>query len=130
VVCNADEGEPGTFKDRVLLSSYADLVFDGMSVAGLTIGASKGLLYLRGEYAYLLPALRANLAQRRRAACWESRCAARRVVTSRSTSISVPAPTSAARNRRCSSRSKASAACRGFARLSRSPSVIAASRRW
>jgi [NiFe] hydrogenase diaphorase moiety large subunit len=34
VVCNADEGEPGTFKDRVLLTSYADLVFDGMSVAG------------------------------------------------------------------------------------------------
>lgn len=65
VVCNADEGEPGTFKDRVLLSSYADLVFDGMSVAGLTIGAGKGLLYLRGEYAYLLPALHANLARRR-----------------------------------------------------------------
>jgi [NiFe] hydrogenase diaphorase moiety large subunit len=66
VVCNADEGEPGTFKDRVLLTSYADLVFDGMSVAGVTIGATKGLLYLRGEYAYLLPALRENLAARRR----------------------------------------------------------------
>ena len=66
VVCNADEGEPGTFKDRVLLSSYADLVFDGMTVAGLTIGAAQGLLYLRGEYVYLLPALQANLAQRRR----------------------------------------------------------------
>ncbi len=66
LVCNADEGEPGTFKDRVLLSSYADLVFDGMSVAGFSIGASKGLLYLRGEYAYLLPALRENLERRRR----------------------------------------------------------------
>ncbi len=65
VVCNADEGEPGTFKDRVLLSSYADLVFDGMTVAGFTIGATKGLVYLRGEYAYMLPALHANLAQRR-----------------------------------------------------------------
>jgi [NiFe] hydrogenase diaphorase moiety large subunit len=66
VVCNADEGEPGTFKDRVLLSSYADLVFDGMSVAGFSIGARKGLLYLRGEYAYLLPALREKLERRRR----------------------------------------------------------------
>jgi [NiFe] hydrogenase diaphorase moiety large subunit len=66
VVCNADEGEPGTFKDRALLSSYADLVFDGMSVAGFSIGASKGLLYLRGEYAYLLPALRETLERRRR----------------------------------------------------------------
>ncbi|WP_291993405.1 NAD(P)H-dependent oxidoreductase subunit E [Candidatus Accumulibacter sp. ACC003] len=66
VVANADEGEPGTFKDRVLLSSYADLLFDGMTLAGFTIGASQGLLYLRGEYAYLLPALRDNLARRRR----------------------------------------------------------------
>ena len=65
VVCNADEGEPGTFKDRVLLSHCADLVFDGMTVAGFTIGAARGLLYLRGEYAYLLPALNANLERRR-----------------------------------------------------------------
>jgi len=67
VVCNADEGEPGTFKDRVLLNANADLVFDGMTVAAFTIGASKGLLYLRGEYRYLLPALTATLERRRRA---------------------------------------------------------------
>jgi len=66
VVCNADEGEPGTFKDRVLLADRADLVFDGMTVAAYTIGAARGLLYLRGEYAWLLPALRANLERRRR----------------------------------------------------------------
>ena len=66
VVCNADEGEPGTFKDRVLLNTHADLVFDGMTVAGFTIGASKGLLYLRGEYRYMLPALQATLERRRR----------------------------------------------------------------
>ena len=66
IVCNADEGEPGTFKDRVLLNSYADLVFDGMTVAGFTVGAATGLVYLRGEYHYLLPALLANLEQRRR----------------------------------------------------------------
>ena len=66
VVCNADEGEPGTFKDRVLLSSYADLLFDGMTIAGFTIGAARGLLYLRGEYAWLLPALREKLERRRR----------------------------------------------------------------
>ena len=66
IVCNADEGEPGTFKDRVLLTRNADLVFDGMTVAGFTIGAAKGLVYLRGEYHYLLPALLANLEERRR----------------------------------------------------------------
>jgi [NiFe] hydrogenase diaphorase moiety large subunit len=57
VICNADEGEPGTFKDRVLLLEYPELVFDGMVVAGLTIGAKVGILYLRGEYEYMLKSL-------------------------------------------------------------------------
>ena len=64
VVCNADEGEPGTFKDRVLLNSYADLMFDGMTICAKLIGAKKGFLYLRGEYRYLLKKLEAVLAQR------------------------------------------------------------------
>ncbi len=57
IVCNADEGEPGTFKDRVLLSEYPELVFDGMVIGGYTIGAQWGILYLRGEYEYLLKPL-------------------------------------------------------------------------
>ncbi|MCX8085962.1 MAG: NAD(P)H-dependent oxidoreductase subunit E [Rhodocyclaceae bacterium] len=65
VVCNADEGEPGTFKDRVLLTSYADLVFEGMTLAGYAVGAQKGLMYLRGEYRYLKEALESVLARRR-----------------------------------------------------------------
>jgi [NiFe] hydrogenase diaphorase moiety large subunit len=65
VVCNADEGEPGTFKDRVLLTSYADLVFEGMTIAGYAIGAAKGLMYLRGEYRYMKDPLEAVLARRR-----------------------------------------------------------------
>ena len=65
VVCNADEGEPGTFKDRVLLTSHADLVFEGMTIAGLVVGAKRGLLYLRGEYRYLLDPLNSALATRR-----------------------------------------------------------------
>jgi [NiFe] hydrogenase diaphorase moiety large subunit len=66
VVCNADEGEPGTFKDRVLLTSYADQVFEGMTLCAYVIGARRGLLYLRGEYRYLLEPLNAVLAQRRK----------------------------------------------------------------
>ncbi len=54
VVCNADEGEPGTFKDRVLLTETADLLFEGMALAGKAIGATEGFLYLRAEYRYLL----------------------------------------------------------------------------
>ena len=65
VVCNADEGEPGTFKDRVLLTSYADLVFEGMTLCALAIGAQHGFLYLRGEYLYLLEPLQAVLQRRR-----------------------------------------------------------------
>jgi [NiFe] hydrogenase diaphorase moiety large subunit len=65
VVCNADEGEPGTFKDRVLLHSHADAVFEGMTVCAHVIGAKQGYLYLRGEYRYLLPQLHAVLAHRR-----------------------------------------------------------------
>ncbi len=65
VVCNADEGEPGTFKDRVLLLDYADLVFEGMTIAARAIGATKGILYLRGEYVYMRPHLEAVLARRR-----------------------------------------------------------------
>ncbi len=65
VVCNADEGEPGTFKDRVLLNSYAQQVFEGMTLCAYTIGAQHGYLYLRGEYRYLLPQLEATLANLR-----------------------------------------------------------------
>jgi [NiFe] hydrogenase diaphorase moiety large subunit len=65
VVCNADEGEPGTFKDRVLLSEFSDLVFDGMTVAGYALGARHGLVYLRGEYAFLWDALQRTLQTRR-----------------------------------------------------------------
>ena len=67
IVCNADEGEPGTFKDRVLLTRHAEQVFEGMTLAAWAVGAQTGFLYLRGEYRYLLEPLRAVLAQRRSA---------------------------------------------------------------
>jgi [NiFe] hydrogenase diaphorase moiety large subunit len=67
VICNADEGEPGTFKDRVLLASHADLLFDGMTVAAYAVGAGQGFVYLRGEYRYLLDHLNEVLARRRAA---------------------------------------------------------------
>ena len=65
VVCNADEGEPGTFKDRVLLNSYADQVFEGMTLCAAIIGAKQGYLYLRGEYLHLYEKLQSILAKRR-----------------------------------------------------------------
>jgi len=65
VICNADEGEPGTFKDRVLLNSYAQQVFEGMTVCAAIIGAQQGFLYLRGEYLFLYEKLQQILAERR-----------------------------------------------------------------
>jgi len=67
VLCNADEGEPGTFKDRVILTERAGLLFEGMTIAGYAIGAKAGILYLRAEYAYLRAHLEAVLRQRREA---------------------------------------------------------------
>ena len=67
IICNADEGEPGTFKDRVLLTDYADRVFEGMTVAGYAIGAGIGIMYLRAEYVYLYDLLTKTLEDRRKA---------------------------------------------------------------
>jgi NADH-quinone oxidoreductase subunit F len=50
VICNADESEPGTFKDRVLLEGDPFAVVEAMTIAGVAVGASRGYLYLRGEY--------------------------------------------------------------------------------
>src|SRR5260370_28113207 len=50
VVCNADESEPGTIKDRFILQNLPNLVIEGMILAGLVTGAQKGILYIRHEY--------------------------------------------------------------------------------
>jgi len=50
IVCNADESEPGTIKDRFILSNLPHLVAEGMIIAGLVTGAKKGILYIRHEY--------------------------------------------------------------------------------
>ncbi|HEX8872596.1 MAG TPA: NADH-ubiquinone oxidoreductase-F iron-sulfur binding region domain-containing protein [Candidatus Acidoferrum sp.] len=50
IVCNADESEPGTIKDRFILSHLPHLVVEGMLIAGLVTGAKKGILYIRHEY--------------------------------------------------------------------------------
>ena len=61
IVCNADEGEPGTNKDRILLSTDPCSIFEGMAIAGKAVNAHVGFIYLRAEYAYLVPILEAAL---------------------------------------------------------------------
>jgi len=57
IICNADEGEPGTFKDKALLNNYPGLVIEGMIIAAFITGAKAGFIYLRAEYKYLLKKL-------------------------------------------------------------------------
>jgi [NiFe] hydrogenase diaphorase moiety large subunit len=61
IICNADEGEPGTFKDREILDRVSYKVYGGMALAGKAIGATNGVVYLRGEYRFLLPQLMKEL---------------------------------------------------------------------
>jgi len=65
ILCNADEGEPGTFKDRVILTECPEMMFEGMAIAGYAVGAEKGVVYLRAEYDYLRRFLEHALARQR-----------------------------------------------------------------
>jgi NADH-quinone oxidoreductase subunit F len=57
VICNADESEPGTFKDRILLLDDPHSTIEGMCIVAHAIGATKGYVYVRGEYPYIVPVL-------------------------------------------------------------------------
>ena len=65
MVCNADESEPGTFKDRILLADDPHMIIEGMCITAYAIGATHGFIYLRGEYPYLLPILEKALEEAR-----------------------------------------------------------------
>ena len=67
VICNADESEPGTFKDRILLLDDPHSMIEGMCIAAYAIGASRGYVYVRGEYPYIIPVLENALNEAREA---------------------------------------------------------------
>ena len=66
IVCNADEGEPGTFKDRYILHKHCSKVIEGMTIASHIIKAEKGFIYLRGEYFYLKDIIEKTIEKRRK----------------------------------------------------------------
>ena len=109
--CNADESEPGAFKDRELMFKNPHQLVEGVAIGALAAGATRAFIFIRGEYA--------EVADRLEAAVREAYAAATSATTSSaaaspstSSSTAAPAPTSAARRRRCSTRSRASAATR------------------
>jgi len=61
IICNADEGEPGTFKDREILERVPMKVFTGMAIAGYAIDAKEGFIYIRGEYRFLQKKLQSQI---------------------------------------------------------------------
>jgi NADH:ubiquinone oxidoreductase subunit F (NADH-binding) len=63
IVCNADEGEPGTFKDRVIMEQDPHVLIEGLIIAAFAIGATKGYIYVRGEYTKSIEMLRTALQQ-------------------------------------------------------------------
>jgi NADH-quinone oxidoreductase subunit F len=63
VICNADEGEPGTYKDRIIMESDPHSVLEGMAICGYAIGANKGYIYCRGEYPYVVDILNTAISQ-------------------------------------------------------------------
>ena len=65
IFCNADEGEPGTFKDRVVLTERPELLIEGLTIGGYALGAEQGVIYLRYEYKYLQRHLEAMLRKAR-----------------------------------------------------------------
>ena len=130
LICNADESEPGTFKDRVLLEGDPFALIEAMTIAAYATGCEHGYLYLRGEY----PVAHARLEPRARrspatTATWAPTSSST-ASTSTSRSAAAPAPTSAARRPRSSTRSRATGASRAPSRRSRSQSGCSASRRW
>jgi NADH-quinone oxidoreductase subunit F len=65
ILCNGDESEPGTCKDRLIMEHDPHAVIEGVMIAGLAVGAKVGYIYLRGEYRYLVDILRKALADAR-----------------------------------------------------------------
>lgn len=63
IVCNADEGNPGATMDRALMEGDPHSILEGMAIAGYTVGATKGFIYVRGEYPVAIERLRKAIAQ-------------------------------------------------------------------
>ena len=77
IVCNADEGDSGTFADRMIMEGDPFLVIEGMTTAGITVGATKGYIYIRSEYPHAVEAMNAAIIAARRGGYLGDKSAAR-----------------------------------------------------
>ena len=128
LVCNADESEPGTFKDRVLMERDPFSLIEAMTIAAYATGCERGLRLHPRRVPRAAARARGGARRGARARLSRRRHPRRGLLASRSRSARVPAPTSAARRRRSSSRSRATAASRATSRRSPSSRASSASR--
>ena len=113
LVCNADESEPGTFKDRELMQKNPHMLIEGIVIASWAAEIDRAFIYIRGEYALQADILEAAIAEAYEAGYLGENGSSAPSTRCRSCCTAAPAPTSAARRRACSTRSRASAATRG-----------------
>ena len=129
VVCNADEGDSGTFSDRMIMESDPFVLIEGMTIAGLAVGATRGFVYIRCEYPQAIATMRAAIERATAAGFLGERIqGGERGLPARG-SARPRAPTSAAKRRRCSRVSKASAAWSAIGRRCPRSRASSASRR-
>ena len=106
ICCNADESEPGTFKDHVLMERNPHLLFEGCLIGCHAIGAKVAYIYIRGEFYHVQEVLEAELAKARAAGLRRQEHHGHRLRLRDRAFIAAPAPTRPAKRRRSSSRSK------------------------
>ncbi len=118
ICCNADEGDSGTFADRMVMEGDPLMLIEGMTIAGLAVGATKGYVYIRSEYPDAIATMKEAIAAAV-SANWLGNNIQGTENPSTWKSAAVPAPISAAKKPPCSKASKASAAWCGRNRPSR-----------
>ena len=74
IVCNADEGDSGTFADRMIMEGDPFVLIEGMAIAGIAVGATKGFVYIRSEYPHAAATMNEAIAWRDAPACWARAC--------------------------------------------------------
>ncbi len=119
IVCNADESEPGTFKDHLLMERNPHLLVEGCLIGCYAIGSKAAYIYIRGEFYHLFPVLQKAIDDARAAGLVGQEHPGLAASTARSTCTAAPAPMKPVKRPRCSNRWKASARSRASSRRSR-----------
>ncbi len=109
IVCNADEGDSGTFADRMIMEGDPFVLIEGMTIAGIAVGATYGYVYIRSEYPDAIEAMEIAIREARKGGMLGAQIAGSHTISTWRCGPA-PAPMCAARRPRCSRASRASAA--------------------